>query len=442
MQIVLLSGGSGKRLWPLSNGIRSKQFLKVLRAPSGEWESMVQRVYRQIREAGINAQVTVATSANQKDSIISQLDDKVDIVTEPERRDTFPAIALCVTYLNKVKHIDPDETIIVMPCDVFADSSYFDKISQIAKEVESNKSDLVLMGIVPTYPSSKFGYIMPNRLNPGKIDGFMEKPTLELAKELIQNGAVWNGGVFGFKLGYLIDKITKYFNAQTFDEFIHRYAELPKISFDYEIVEKTSNLSGVYYKGRWKDLGTWNALSEELSSCKIGNVIQSECLGTTTINELSIPILCQGTNNLIVAASPDGILVADKSKSEDIKDGVNAINSRPMYEERRWGSYKVIDNVEFKDGFCALTKQLMLNPGCSISYQRHSYRDEVWTFIDGSGEIVIDEKRSLVKRGDVIIISRGTLHALRAVTSLTFIEVQRGENLVEEDIERFEYNWG
>lgn len=112
-----------------------------------------------------------------------------------------------------------------------------------------------------------------------------------------------------------------------------------------------------------------------------------------------------------------------------------------MYEERRWGSYKVIDYIEFNDGFCALTKQLCLNPGASISYQRHSSRDEIWTFIDGEGEIVLDGVRKPVKRGDVISILKGQKHALKATTPLTFIEVQKGDNLVESDIERFEFEW-
>lgn len=112
-----------------------------------------------------------------------------------------------------------------------------------------------------------------------------------------------------------------------------------------------------------------------------------------------------------------------------------------MCEERRWGTYRVIDSTEFPDGYCALTKQLTINPGCSISYQRHTYRDEVWTFIDGEGLIVLDGEQYPVKRGDVINIPKGQLHAIKALTSLFFIEVQSGSNLIEEDIERFPYEW-
>lgn len=151
--------------------------------------------------------------------------------------------------------------------------------------------------------------------------------------------------------------------------------------------------------------------------------------------------MCIGTKDLIIAASPDGILVSEKSCSEDIKKFADRLKRRPMYEERRWGTYKVIDYVDYPDGFSALTKHLTLNPGASISYQNHACRDEVWTFIDGEGEIVLDGKRQPVHRGMTVQIPKGVRHALRASTSLSFIEVQSGSNLVESDIQRFPLDW-
>lgn len=441
MHIILLSGGSGKRLWPLSNGTRSKQFLKLLTAPEGEKESMIQRVARQIDEAQLNVGITIATAESQKDSIISQLGHSVNIVTEPERRDTFPAISLSCAYLLMEEKLSEDEQIVVMPCDSYVDSSYFKVIKEVAQHVDDNDAELVLIGIKPIEPSTKFGYLLPDTSNTSKVKSFVEKPTVEKAEKLIGEGAVWNSGVFGFRLGYIKKIFENYVIANNFQEFKSRYSELPKISFDYEVAEKAVSVGVVYYNGQWKDLGTWDTLTNELSDNSIGNCINSGSTDTTIINELNIPIVCHHVEGLIVAASPDGILVAEKASSDTIKNAVQNIESRPMYEERRWGSYKVIDNIEFKDGFCALTKQLTLNPGCSISYQRHKYRDEVWTFIDGEGEIVIDGLRQNVSRGDTVTISKGQKHALKAITPLTFIEVQRGSNLIEEDIERFDYNW-
>lgn len=441
MQIILLSGGSGKRLWPLSNGTRSKQFLKLLSAPDGSKESMVQRVVRQMKEAGLDSEITVATSASQKDAIQAQLGNDCRIVTEPERRDTFPAIALASAYLSKELQLPDDEIVVVMPCDPYTDLGYFHAIGRMAEAVKRGLADLVLMGIRPSEPSIKFGYLVPDPANRAMIRNFTEKPTRERAEELLRQGAVWNGGVFAFRLGYMRGIYEKYLQAGSFNEFRDRYAELPRISFDYEVGEKAESVGVVYFDGSWKDLGTWDSLSRELTHSIVGNAIEHDCVNTTAINELNIPLLCHSTSDLIVAASPDGILVADKSKSESIKDSLKGMDARPMYEERRWGTYKVMDNVEFDDGFCALTKTLTLNPGCSISYQRHSRREEVWTFIDGEGEIVLDGERRNVGRGDVVMIPRMKMHALKAFTPLTFIEVQQGDELVEEDIERFDYEW-
>lgn len=436
-----MSGGSGKRLWPLSNGTRSKQFLRLLTAPDGSHESMVHRVVRQLGQSLLDARLTVATSEAQRDSITAQLGATVDIVTEPQRRDTFPAIALAAQYLHKVKGVPGDQTVIVMPCDTFAGQDYYDAVGRMADAVDAGAAPMVVMGIKPQYASTKFGYLLPCADDPSRLQSFIEKPDSERARRMIESGAVWNGGVFAFKLQFMLDLTARYLQARDFEEFRSRYHMLPKISFDYEVAEKTPGLGVVYYDGSWKDLGTWAALSRELSESTLGNAMQSACTRTTVINELNLPIVCRGTDNLIVAASPDGILVADKDDTESIKEAVTAVETRPMYEERRWGTYKVVDNIEFDDGFCALTKQLTLNPGCSISYQRHSRRDEVWTFIDGEGVIVLDGVRRYVRRGDVITIPVGTMHALKAVTPLTFIEVQRGSHLVEDDIERFAFEW-
>lgn len=446
MQIILLSGGSGTRLWPLSNDARSKQFLRLLDVDgTNKRESMVQRVMRQIKESGIEADVTVATSASQKDSVIAQLDNSVSIVTEPCRRDTFPAICLACEYLAKDKHCKADEVVVIMPCDPYTEIGYFDCIKNMANGVANSVADMIVMGIAPTYPSSKYGYVVPDKtLTEGilSVSRFTEKPDVPTAEKLIEQGAQWNGGVFAFKLGYLTSISEKYVKGNSFKEIYDRYNEFPKISFDYEVAEKADNVGMVEYHGEWKDLGTWNTLTDELKNREYGNVVTDGTGENTHVfNELSIPLLCLGTNDLVVAASPDGIIVAEKSKSENIKEYAQRLKHRPMYEERRWGSYKVIDYAEFHDGFCALTKQLTLNPGCAISYQRHNCRDEVWTFIDGEGEIVINGNCKRVSRGQTIVIPKGSLHALRATTSLTFIEVQSGSNLIEEDIERFDWVW-
>jgi mannose-1-phosphate guanylyltransferase len=388
----------------------------------------------------------VATSQSQRDVIINQLGEEIPVVTEPERRDTFPAIALASSYLAYERKCSIDEIIIVMPCDPYTEVGYFETIRRIADAVKNNVAELVLMGIKSTYPSTKYGYIVPanNVQNKGafQISRFTEKPDMMTAEKLISEGAFWNGGVFAFRLGYMIDIIARYIKADTFAEIRSRYGEFPKISFDYEVAEKAQSVAVVPFTGEWKDLGTWNTLTDELSEHTIGNVVMDdESENTHVINELELPVMCIGARNLVIVASNDGILISDKSKSENIKTYADRLQRRPMFEERRWGEYKVVDTEEFPDGYKSLTKQLKIKSGKCISYQVHRHCDKVWTFIDGEGELVLDGIRSIVGRGDTVTIKKGIKHAVRAISDLTFIEVQSGALLVESDVERFEWIW-
>ena len=421
MKIILLSGGSGKRLWPLSNGTRSKQFIKLLPSPGGSRESMVQRVVRQLKECGLDGTITVATSASQRDVIINQLGDGIPVVTEPERRDTFPAIALACSYLAYEEQCPAEEIVVVMPCDPYTEQGYFETVRHMADAVGNDAAELVLMGIRPTYPSSKYGYVVPSASDKEaviyKVSRFTEKPDVPAAERLISEGAFWNGGVFAFRLGYMTDIVSRYVNAGTFAEIRSRYVEFPKISFDYEV-------------------------TDELKEHAIGNVIlDRESENTHVVNELDLPVMCIGARNLVIAASCDGILVSEKSKSEHIKTYADRLQCRPMYEERRWGEYKVIDTVSLSDGHKTLTKQVRIKSGKDIGYQVHHHRDEVWTFIDGDGMLALDGKVTKIGRGDTVCIRKGMRHAVKAITDLLFIEVQSGDPLMEEDVERFDWNW-
>lgn len=447
MQLVLLSGGSGKRLWPLSNNARSKQFLPLLEKEDGTMESMVQRVVRQVREAHLTDDITLATNASQLDIIINQLGDSVSVVTEPERRDTFPAIALASGYLKLKKGCPDDEVVVIMPCDPFTEAGYFETIGRMVKCVEADVAELVLMGITPTYPSEKYGYVVPvtdNLMAEGSmaVSKFTEKPNVERAKELLEMGALWNGGVFAFRLGYMMEIAQRYVKADSFEEMRSRYSEFPKISFDYEVAEKADSVAVLPYSGQWKDLGTWNTLTDELHHHIIGNAVMGpRCTNTHVINELQYPIYVDGMEDTVIAASPDGIIVCRKKYTEDIKKAVDHLTPRPMYEERRWGSYRVIDDTTYADGRHSLTKSLTINAGKNISYQVHRHRSEAWTIVEGEGIFVLDGVERKVGPGETVVIPVNHYHALKAITTLTFIEVQTGNPLVEEDIERSEWKW-
>lgn len=327
MKIILLSGGSGKRLWPLSNDVRSKQFLQLLEAPDGSHESMIQRVVRQIKATGHADGIVVATGEAQKDYVTAQLGRHIGVVTEPCRRDTFPAIALSCSYLAS-KGTSPEEPVIVMPCDTFADDEYFQTVCRMAEAVDSGCADLVLMGITPTYPSEKYGYIVPKdneqcRTENGEgampVKRFTEKPDVATAEQLLTEGALWNGGVFAFRLGYLMNILEKYMPGKSFEQVHADYEQFPKISFDYEVVEKAESVAVVPYTGEWRDLGTWNTLTEKLPSNAMGNATLHQCENTHIVNELGIPVIGVGLKDLVIVVSPEGILVSDKASSEQLK---------------------------------------------------------------------------------------------------------------------------
>ena len=405
---------------------------------------MVQRVVRQIGESALEASVSIATSASQRDFIETQLGTTVDVVTEPERRETFPAIALSVSYLVSQKGCSRDEVVVVMPCDTYTEARYFDVVAQMVDLVEQNVANLVLMGVPANHASADFGYVIPASKDTSyaKVERFIEKPTEKKAQELISQGAYWNGGVFVFRIGYMMDLVNHYVPTHSFTELRERYSELPKISFDYEVAEKAASVAVVPFNGKWKDLGDWNALVRELPKAAMGKVVMgSNAEGSTVINELSLPVVCDGVKNVVVAAGHDGILVCSKESSEYIKQYVDPIHMRPMFEERRWGTYRVLDDSRYADGSHSLTKSITLHPGKYISYQIHHHRTEVWTFVEGEGLFVLDGEVRRVKAGDTVIIPVEHYHSIRAITELTFIEVQMGNPLIEEDIERFDWDW-
>lgn len=441
MNIILLSGGSGKRLWPLSNEVRSKQFLKIFRKEDGTHESMVQRMYRMIKDVDPNALITIATSQNQVASIHNQLKDKVEISIEPCRRDTFPAIALAVAYLRK-NGAGENDAVIVCPVDPYVDIDYFECLKRLSDEVEKGNTNLTLMGIEPTFPSPKYGYIIPDsKEEVSSVKEFKEKPSTETARKYIKQGALWNGGVFAFKLSYVLDIAIKRFGTSNYDYLFNNYSELEKISFDYAVVEQESDIKVIRFHGQWKDLGTWNTLPDAMSDETSGNSTAVECLNTHVINELSIPLIAMGIKNAVIVATPDGILVADKDTSSRLKNYAAEVAIRPMFEKREWGEYKVLDYQVQADGENSLTKEMIIRPDKHLSYQKHYNRSEIWTIVKGEGEFLLDDVTTKVERGDSIYIKQGQKHSIRALTELHIIEVQIGDELIEDDIERFPYNW-
>ena len=438
MNIILLSGGSGKRLWPLSNDVRSKQFIKIFKKEDGSYESMVQRVYRQIKTVDTDASVVVATSKSQVSSIHNQLGDDVGICVEPCRRDTFPAIALACSYLKDVKKIDINEPVVVCPVDPYVEDDYFKALQDLSTEAVNSSSNLVLMGIEPTYPSEKYGYIIPSdKEKVSKVLSFKEKPTKEVAEEYIKKGALWNGGVFAFKLKYVLEKAHELIDFTDYDDLFSKYDSLTKISFDYAVVEHEKEIEVIRFKGMWKDLGTWNTLTEAMEENIVGKgELNDTCKNVHIINEMDTPILAMGLHDVVISASPEGILVSDKEQSSYIKPFVDKYEQQVMFAEKSWGSFNVL-NIDDK----SMTIKVTLNEGHRMNYHSHEHRNEVWVFTSGTGTTIIDGMKQNVSAGDVITMAKGVRHTIIANTELKLIEIQLGTDISVHDKLKFELEY-
>ena len=435
MNIVLLSGGSGKRLWPLSNDVRSKQFIKIFKGKDDDRESMVQRVYHQIKKIDADATVTIATAKTQVSAIHNQLGNGVGISVEPCRRDTFPAIALATAYLHDVQGVGEEEAVVVCPVDPYVEDDYFEALKALGEQAEKGEANLVLMGIEPTYPSEKYGYIIPaDKEQVSSVKTFKEKPDEETAKKYIAQGALWNGGVFAYKLKYVLNKAHELLDFKDYADLFAKYDTLEKISFDYAVVEKEDNIQVMRFAGEWKDLGTWNTLTEAMGESSVGNVIENDTnVNVHIVNELDVPVLCMGLKDVIVSASPEGILVADKEKSAQIKGYVDKLDNQIMYAEKSWGRFRVMD---VEDG--SMTIKVILNPGHKMNYHSHEHRSEVWNIISGNGTVIVDGKKRDVSAGDVIELPAGCKHTVIAETELRIIEVQIGKEINIHDKKKYE----
>ena len=388
MNIILLSGGSGKRLWPLSNEIRSKQFIRLFKDEQGEYESMVQRVYRQIRTADPEANVTIATSKTQVSAIRNQLGNAVSVCVEPMRRDTFPAIALAAAYLRYEEGAGEEETAVVCPVDPYVENSYFENLKKLDELAKNGEARLVLMGIEPDSPSEKYGYIIPeDKEFVSSVKAFKEKPDTATAEGYLAQGALWNAGVFAFKLSYVLDIARRAVDFEDYRDLYLKYEKLPKISFDYAVVEKEPSIRVMRYFGEWKDVGTWNTMAEAMADKTKGNVMLDE--------------------------TAENVHVVKKS----------------------WGSITVVDA---EPG--SVTMKVVMKPGTRMSYHSHELRNEIWTVLSGRGMTVVDDMEQQIGPGDVVSVAAGCRHTVIADTDLTLLEIQIGSEISAADKKKYELN--
>lgn len=335
MHLIMLSGGSGQRLWPLSGDVKAKQFLKLLKNEHGESESMVQRVYRQLQMVGNWDSISVVAGEQQEKELQEQLHDSVQFILEPERRDTLPAILLSCAALSSSGILD-EEVIAVMPVDPFVDEDYFRCIQFAETVLKEQQVELVLLGAVPVKPSEKYGYIIPTEQKSDykkyatfSVNCFKEKPSLVQAQELMEQGALWNCGVFVLKLHYIKEIAKELYDITDFsyENIYQNFSQFERISFDYAVVEKAKNIKVVKYEGEWKDLGTWETLTEEISQKVSGKAVLDDlCQNVCIVNETDIPVIAMDMQDVVIAVSKKGILVTNKGQSYRLKEMIQKLN--------------------------------------------------------------------------------------------------------------------
>lgn len=432
MYTVLLSGGSGKRLWPLSNDKRSKQFVRILTDSDGHSVSMVQHMWKHLTEAGLAENALVCTCKGQAETIVGQLGE-VPMALEPDRRNTFPAVALSSLYALDHLGATPDDAICFIPVDPYTDESYFSALPKLEELLLQTNAEVALMGAVPNAPTSKYGYIVPDKQFDGykSVQSFREKPSENEARELIAQGALWNCGVFCFKISLILNAIKAYGDFTGYDDLYANYHLLPQISFDYEILEASKNLVVLPFDGMWKDLGTWNSIAEQMKHPSLGDVLMKDCQNTIAINELAVPVVTMGLTDVVVVAAPDGILVCDLKSSEQLKTVVANLDRPPMFEERSWGTLQTIDI----SGGDRCTKRLRLFQGMCSSCHYHEKRDEIWVILEGRGKLILNDDLISLNPGSTVRIPKGQHHIVKAITDLDFLEIHLGEEQ-EDDIIR------
>lgn len=420
MKMILLCGGGGKRLWPISNNVHSKQFIQLFDDGNGHYQSMLERVFAEIRSIDPNMQVTIASGRIQTEEVRSQLGYDVNMTEEPSRRDTFPAISLAASYLKDHDKVDPSEPIVIFPVDSYADHSFYETLFRLGEVVESGRSNLVLMGIEPTEPSEKFGYIIPASDDPiSDVKEFKEKPDRETAKHYIEDlHALWNAGVFACRLDYLLKRAERVFGNSSYNYLVQHYPELKAISFDYAVAERESSISVVRYEGVWNDAGTWNSVAELLNNKPQGQVVMDDqCENTLIVNHLDLPVLAMGTKNLIVAVGRDGILVSDKDSVTSLKNNVDEVWLEPRVIGKRYGGKEVLYRTDKSE-----TSVLKVNAGASVTIKTVVGVRKTLTVLRGAGE--------QMKPGTIFTIQDGEKWQINAETDIELIET-----MIEFDIE-------